>query len=288
MKFRPLFLLLIIFTFASFSFSQNTNQTYLQMSEMEQEKFIEEKSNEFLDNFRRAKDDQITPEGVSEVKKFVATYLSKNSKSATQQGCRFGDDLETILKRGKSVAGSVNFAFKKNNLPPQLGLYIAMIESEFCTCIQAPTGPLGMFQLTFTTAQTYGINAVKGASPAKPDDRCEVKSAANAAALYINKVQGMDLGNDSIAMPFIISAYNSGEGMTKKLLKSTEGKNLDNRNYWTIRSYYLKLPADSEDGASQQFLMENHKYYPKFLAAMIIGENPKSFGIEMMPLSQTK
>ncbi len=287
MNFKLLISLILILSFAIGAFSQAENLKYSEMTEAQKSKFIEDKSNEFLNNFRRTENDQISADGVKEVRKFIESYIGKKAKTNSKQ-CSFGDDVATILQRGKQSARSINHSFAKNNLPPQIGLYVAMIESEFCQCLQAPTGPLGMFQLAYYTSETFGLKAVKGASPSRPDERCEVRPAANAAALYFNKMLGIDFGNNSFAIPFAISAYNSGEGMTKKLLKGTEGKNLDNQNYWTIRSYYLKLSPDSEDGASRQFLDENHKYYPKFLAAMIIGENPKSFGIEMTPLSQMR
>ncbi|MEK7724933.1 MAG: transglycosylase SLT domain-containing protein [Acidobacteriota bacterium] len=275
--------------FSIYAFPQTDNVKYTQMTETEKLRFIENRSNEFLGLFRTVGTYQIDDEGTKAVKQFVDSYVRRNSTKKTPSSkCSFGDDLATVLKRGKLYAPDIKSAFIEKEFPAQVGLYIAMIESEFCPCLQAPTGTLGMFQFVATTGSMYGINTVRGATPQKPDDRCKVKSAATGGAAYFKKLADMDFGNNAIGIPFAISAYNSGEGMMKKLVRISNLNKNDTFTYWEMRKFdFNSLPEDEMNkGAINQFQMESSKYFPKFLAAMIIGENPKTFGIEMNPLSQ--
>lgn len=283
--FVPIILLLMTFSV----FAQTDNVKYTQMTETEKLRFIENRTNEFLGLFRTVGVYQIEEDGIKAVKQYLDSYIRRNSiKKTPSAKCSFGDDLPTILKRGKLYATDIKSAFIEKEFPAQVGLYIAMIESEFCPCLQAPTGALGMFQLVASTGSLYGINTIRGATPQKPDDRCKVKSAAAGGSAYLKKMADMDFGNNAIGIPFAISAYNSGEGIMKKLRSISNPDNKDTFTYWEMRRFdFNSIPEDEMNkGAINQFQMENFKYFPKFLAAMIIGENPKTFGIEMNPLSQ--
>lgn len=288
MKLR-LFVPFVILLAAFSAFSQTENVKYTQMTENEKLRFIENRTNEFLGLFRTVGVYQIDAENIKVVKQFVDSYVRRNTTKKTPSAkCNFGDDLPTILKRGKLYAPEIKSAFTEKEFPVQVGLYIAMIESEFCPCLQSPTGTLGMFQFVASTGATYGINTVKGATSQKPDDRCKVKSAAAGGAALLKKMADMDFGNNTIGIPFAISAYNSGEGIMKKLVRISNLNKNDTFTYWEMRKFdFNSLPEDdSNKGAINQFQMESSKYFPKFLAAMIIGENPRNFGIEMNPLSQ--
>lgn len=268
-------------------FSQTENVKYTQMTEKEKLSFIENKSNEFLRLFRTVGNYQIDAEGVRRVKTEVDFYVKKDTTKKTSSLKCFGDDITTILKRGKQYAPDIKSAFAEKDLPVQVGLYIAMIESAFCPCLQSSLGPLGMFQFAATLGDLYGINTVRNASPQKPDDRCKVKSAASGAAGYLKKMADTDFGNNAIGIPFAISAYNSGEESMKKLRSISNPDKKDNFTYWEMRKFEFNLVEDpSYESAIKQYRFENFRYFPKFLAAMIIGENPKIFGINMNPLSQ--
>ncbi|MEK7723520.1 MAG: transglycosylase SLT domain-containing protein [Acidobacteriota bacterium] len=262
---------------------QSANLKYAEMSEDEKLSFVADKSNEFLSLFPAKKNDSIDGDGLRAVKEQVDSYFKRVSvKSVKSSECRFGDNLADVLQRGKAVAPDLSSAFVNQGLPAQLGLYIPMIDSEFCPCLQAPTGTLGMFQLTKETGELYGLKTVKGATPKKPDDRCNPKLSAEATAKHFKKLLDVDFGNNSIGAPFAISAFNAGEGSIKRLISLINESNREDFNYWTLRKALLANP----EKAPMQFLAENYKYFPKFLAAFIVGENPKTFGIEMEPLSK--
>ncbi|MCV4933215.1 hypothetical protein OFC23_32600, partial [Escherichia coli] len=61
-------------------------------------------------------------------------------------GCRFGDNLQATYERASKNAPFIIKAFNEKGTDPRIGIYLAMIESEHCVCLQSPTGPLGMFQ----------------------------------------------------------------------------------------------------------------------------------------------
>ncbi len=271
--------------------SKPTNLKYAEMNEDEKLRFIEAKSNEFLSLFPKKNNDNIDSDGVTAVKQHVDSYFKRTlAQKSTSSGCRFGDNLADVLQRGKGFAPDLSSAFVNKGLPAQLGIYIPMIEAEFCPCLQAPTGALGMFQLTAAAGSNYGLKTIKGASPKKPDDRCNAKLSADAAATYLKRLLDVDFGNNSIGAPFAISSYNAGEGNIKTLIRAINESKSTDFNYWTLRKSVLG-PAQSNNASKlsfAQFINENSKYFPKFLAARIVGENPKTFGIEMEPLSQTK
>jgi hypothetical protein len=288
MKLRILIPIILLLAALS-TFSQTENVKYTQMTEAEKLKFIETRTNEFLGLFRTVGAYQIDQEGVKAVKLSLDNYIRRDSvKKAPSAKCNFGDNLTTILQRGKLYAPDIKSAFTSKGFPAQVGLYIAMIETEFCPCLQAPTGALGMFQLTYSSAILYRMNAIKGSTPQKPDDRCKVRPAAEGAAAYLKKMTDMDFSNNAIGIPFALSAYNTGEGFTKKLIRLSNSNSNDTFTYWEMRKFdFNSLPNDEMNTvAIQQFQMEGSRYFPKFLAAMIIGENPKTFGINMNPLSQ--
>lgn len=271
---------------------QPQNQKYAQMSEKEKYSFVADKSNEFLNLFPTMKidwidKDKLNPyidgDGLKAVKQYVDAYFKRTlvKKTASSQ-CKFGDNLADILQRGKAVAPDLIATFVNKELPAQLGIYIPMIETEFCPCLQAPTGGLGMFQLTAAVGADYGLKTVKGASPKNPDDRCNPKLSAEAVASYFKKRLDVDFGNDFIGAPFAISSYNAGEGSIKMLISKNNLSKSEYFTYWNLRKSIL---ADPKKGTAQ-FLDENYKYFPKFLAAFIVGENPKVFGIEMESLSK--
>lgn len=270
--------------------AETQNPKYAQMSEEEKYRFVASKANEFLNLFpekNKVNGDGVKPyidgDGLAAVKEQVDYYFKRISiKSVKSSGCKMSGNLVDVLQRGKAVAPDLSSTFVNNGLPAELGIYIPMIESEFCPCLQAPTGGLGMFQLTTMVGADYGLKTIKGVTPKKPDDRCDYKLSAEAVAKYFKKLLAVDFENNSIGVLFAISSYNSGPGGIKLNIKNNNERNSEDFNYWNLRKSIL----DDPNKGTKQFTEENHKYVPKFLAAWIVGENPKVFGIEMEPLSK--
>lgn len=267
----------------------NTNQqpkvvvpdkTYKAMSEDEKRKFVEQEAMQVAQSIGNRASDQITPDAVTRIKDFLDGYAQR-MRSARKDDCTAAgwvrSDMQTVLERAHKNAPFIVRSFNSEGISPLIGLYLAMIESEHCVCLQSPTGPLGMFQFTKATGATYGLEVKAGASPANPDQRCEPEPASHAAAKYMKFLTGR-YGTGPRSVPLAIASYNSGEGgLSQNLATALENAEKQERSFWTLMLQAEKLSA--------QFQKENRKYVPKFFAAAIIGENPTVFGVNLPPLS---
>lgn len=282
-----------------------TNKLYSQMGEDEKLRFVAAKSDEVLALFGRTKGDEINQEGLKTIRNQLDGYVRRIAKPKFD-GCSSKDwiksDLTSVLKRGSSVSAAIREEFSAQNLPPELGIYVAMIETEFCPCLQSPIGALGMFQFTTAVAANYGLKTQKGATTAKPDERCQPKPAARAASKYFKFMIDNIFGSDAVGFPLAVGAFNRGEGGTKRHIADvTPISKAPRISFWVLIETQEKLIEKLEKDAAeksaeesklpvylQQFQTENVKYVPKFFAAAIIGENPQTFGINLPPLSQAK
>lgn len=281
------------------------NKLYSQMSDDEKNSFVADKSDAVLSLFGRVKGDEINGEGIKIIKSYLDGYAARISETKFDS-CSSKDwirsDLTSVLMRGGKNAVAIREEFTAQKLPPELGIYVAMIETEFCPCLQSPIGGLGMYQWTSMSGTEYGLKTVKGASPTKPDERCQPQLAARAAAKYFKKMIADIFGSDAVGFPLSISAFNRGEGLTKKHLVDVSSFSKAPRiSFWVLidtqEELIKKLEKDVAESSDkkaklpvyiEQFQNENIKYVPKFFAAAIIGENPTAFGLEIQPLSQTK
>ena len=256
----------------------STGKKYLQMSNAEKNQYVAAKAMKVARMIGNRTSSSIPPLAVSRIRGFADAY-AKRINVGRRGGCRFGDNLQATFERASKNAPFIVKAFNQQGIDPQIGLYLAMIESEHCVCLQSPTGPLGMFQFTTATAKNYGLDARLSSSPSNPDERCEPRPAATAAAKYMKYLTGR-YGTGPSSVPLAIGSYNSGEGgLSKNLRIALESNNGLPRDFWTMIANGEKL--------SKQFQSENFKYVPKFFAAAIIGENPRDFGLKLQPLSMS-
>lgn len=253
-----------------------SGKKYQEMSDAEKRQYLEAKAMRIAQVIGNRSSDTIPPAAVDKIKSFVDGYASR-VKVKPLAGCRFGDNLQATFARASKNAPFVVRAFNEKGVDPRIGLYLAMIESEHCVCLQSPTGPLGMFQFTKATAEIHGLRVISGASPSNPDERCEPEPAARAAASYMKALTGR-YGTGPASVPLAIGSYNSGEGgLSSNLQKALDANSGLPRDFWTLIA--------QGDLLSKQFQAENFKYVPKFFAAAIIGENPRDFGLDLEPIS---
>ena len=249
---------------------------YLQMSGSERNQYIAVKAMKVARIIGNQSSSTIPALAVSRIKNYANAY-AKRIRVPKRGGCKFGDNLQATYQRASANAPFIVRAFNKQGIAPQIGLYLAMIESEHCVCLQSPTKPLGMFQFTYNTGKAYGLAVKKGASPSNPDERCEPPPAAAAAAKYM-KISNWSVWNRTFISALAIGSYNSGEGgLSKNLKVALESNQGLPRDFWSMIANGEKL--------SEQFQSENFKYVPKFFAAAIVGENPRDFGLNLHPLS---
>ena len=252
-----------------------TGKKYQAMSEDEKNRYIAVKSEKVARIIGNQKSEPIPPEAVAEIKKYLNGYVGRMTKAKSDnctQGGWVKSDFITVLERATKNSPFINRAFNTAGVEPQIGIYIAMIESEHCPCLESPTKAKGMFQFLASSAPDYGLPA---------DQRCEPEPSAKAAAQYIKSLMGR-FGTAPDSVPLSIASYNSGQGnLSKNLDKVFAAASSQDRNFWTLVANQNKM----EGGAAKQFSGENVKYVPKFFATAIIGENPSDFGVNLQPLS---
>jgi hypothetical protein len=253
-----------------------SGKKYLEMSDAERRQYLEARAMKVAQIIGNRSSGQIPPEAIDKIKGFADGYAMR-IRSKVRSGCGFGDNLQATYERASKNAPFVVKAFNEKGIDPRIGLYLAMIESEHCVCLQSPTGPLGMFQFTKATAALHGLKVFAGASPSNPDERCEPEPAARAAASYMKALTGR-YGTGPASVPLAIGSYNSGEGgLSTNLQKALDSGQGLPRDFWTLIA--------KGDILSKQFQSENFKYVPKFFAAAIVGENPQDFGLTLQPIS---
>lgn len=256
-----------------------SGKKYSEMSDAEKNSYVELKALKVARMIGNSESKTIPPAAIEKIKSYVSAYASRANVKPLS-GCRFGDNLQATYERASKNAPFIIKSFNQYGIDPQIGLYLAMIESEHCVCLQSPTGPLGMFQFTFATAKIHfkpSEGVIKGASPANPDIRCQPAPAADAAGSYM-KALTLRFGTGPLSVPLAIGSYNSGEGgLSTNLKTALESNETQERSFWTLIANADKL--------SKQFQLENIKYVPKFFAAAIVGENPRDFGLNLQPLS---
>jgi pSer/pThr/pTyr-binding forkhead associated (FHA) protein len=252
-----------------------TGKKYQTMTEDEKNRYIAVKSEKVARIIGNQKSEPILPEAIQEIKKYLNGYVGRLAKARSDnctQGGWVKSDFLTVLERASKNSPFINRAFNTEGVEPQIGIYIAMIESEHCPCLESPTKAKGMFQFLASSAPDYGLN---------PDQRCEPEPSAKAAARYIKSLMGR-FGTAPDSVPLSIASYNSGQGnLSNNLDKVFAAVSNQDRNFWTLVANQNKLTG----GAAKQFSNENVKYVPKFFATAIIGENPQDFGVNLQPLS---
>jgi pSer/pThr/pTyr-binding forkhead associated (FHA) protein len=254
---------------------------YRQMSTEEKNLYIKIKAEKVAGLIGNKNTGDIPPAAIASIKRFVDQYANrfraKRLDDCRGRGSFTRSDMQSVLDRAAKNVPFITRSFRSQAVDPQVGIYVAMIESEHCVCLQSGTGPLGMFQFTKATGEAFGLQVRRGATPSNPDERCEPLPASLASAKYLKYLSGR-IGTGPLSVPLAIASYNSGEGgLGKNLMTALTRNNNENRSFWTL--------VANADALSKQFKSENIKYVPKFFAAAIVGENPRDFGSASQPLS---
>jgi hypothetical protein len=256
---------------------------YFDMSERDKNLFVSEAAKNILIQINQGESSEMDIDSFSFVKGYVDSYAdfatNKNNDRDDSQ-CGHLNSLKEILSRGSKVSSDISNEFAKNEISPLIGIYLVYIESSFCSCLQAPTGTLGLFQFNSAQANEYGLKTEKGASPSNPDGRCDPKLSAKAASIRIKKLIAEDFGEGIDKVPFAITAFNINNISLKESIEIEKKTNNSNQvKIWDL----TKSKRVFEDKTQSYYVT---KYFARFLAAAIVGENPKVFEIDISPLSQ--
>lgn len=193
---------------------------------------------------------KISADGLLLVKREVDDYASRLESSDTRP---WRDSVRAVLDRGSRYAPGIGAAFKAEGVPPALGVYLAMVESEYNECLESPMGAKGVFQFLPKTGERFGLAA---------DDLCNFERSATAAARYTKSLRS-EFGSSGRGALVALLAYNQGE----RTMRETFGNDQD---FWGT--------------LARQPNSEASRYVARVLAAAIVGENPEAFGISAQPL----
>lgn len=236
---------------------------YMQMSEQERLEFIDERA-QHIAMMMGNRPYAFTDDVVAYIKKYVDGYASRANSSSTRL---WGEGLPSLYGRASEYAPYIIRSFNARGVPPVVGLYIAMIETEYHDCLESPVGAKGLFQFMPETARGYGVD---------PGDRCDVKKMAPAAAHYMAD-RITEFGSDAMSVALGIAGYNRSPDSVRRDLHDVLNSENRERSFWTL--------VANSDRLDRPFQNENIKYVPKFIAAAIVGETPWAFALKIKPLS---
>ena len=136
-------------------------------------------------------------------------------------------------------------------LPRQLA-WLPLVESEFKGRALSRAGAFGLWQFIASTGLRYGLSRDPWV-----DERLDPEKATDAAIAYLTELHRL-FGD----WPKALAAYNCGEARVSRL-QSRSGEYFD---FWDL---YEQLP------------WETRRYVPRFIAALLIVENPAKYGMTL-------
>ncbi len=168
----------------------------------------------------------------------------------TGQGKRY---FRNTLYKFDQVRPIMEDIFAQHGLPKDL-VYLALIESGGYSNAVSHAGATGCWQFMPGTARRYGLDVNRWI-----DERRDLEKSTHAAASYLSHLY-------SIFDDWLLAcaAYNAGEGTIKRIQR----RHPDVDSFWDISR---KMPIKRETLA----------YVPKFLAAMIIGNNREAYDMQV-------
>ena len=139
-----------------------------------------------------------------------------------------------------------------NGMPKDLA-YLALLESGFQPAVTDPSGRAGLWQMSRSVAERYGLRISD-----QKDDRKDIEAATRAFARYMN-----DLHNRFGSWDLAILGYEMGEQRLQMVINQTGSYN--------IQAVRQQLGANSREGA----------FLAKFGAAILITKNPQAYGFDV-------
>jgi membrane-bound lytic murein transglycosylase D len=191
------------------------------------------------DEITHAKTGEIPIELNDSVERWIEYFTVKDTE-------RF----QRFIERGEKYRPMITAVLKEQGIPTEI-YYQAMIESGFATAATSHASAVGVWQFIKDTGRRYGLRV-----DSYVDERRDPMRATIAASLYLK-----DLYNVFQSWYLAMAAYNAGETRIMGAIMRAK-----TRDFWEmVRG--KALPAVTMD------------YIPKFLAATIIGHNPRRYGM---------
>lgn len=231
---------------------------YADMTDAEKVAFVDEKARAISVLLDR-REYRFPPDVRQSIKRAVDRYVARIGSTSTAIG---KEDIGNVLARGRQHAPFLATTFAREGLPPVLGLYLPMIESEYRPDAVSSLGARGMFQMMPSTAASYGV----------PESELEsLERSGPLAARYLRE-QFQEFSGDRMGIALGLVAYNLGPKDVRAYLAEVVA--LDDAEaemrFWAMAG---NSGFDSIDNR------ETPKYVATFFAAAILGENPEAFGL---------
>ena len=183
----------------------------------------------------------------------VPVVINKNVESFISYfQTRGRKHFERWMGRSKDYMAMLQSILTERGLPEEIS-YIALIESGLNPTAKSHANAVGMWQFIKGTGVRYGLRVDWWI-----DERMDPEKATVAASKYFSKLYGQ-FGSWYLAA----AGYNAGEG---KVMRAVKKHGTD--DFWELASY--KKP----------FRRETKEYVPKYLAALLIAKDPKSYGFD--------
>ncbi|MGI8640255.1 MAG: protein kinase domain-containing protein [Pyrinomonadaceae bacterium] len=236
---------------------------YWQMTEAEQLAFILERARH-IQTLIGDEPTEFDEEALRAIKVEIDYYVEKKDNLSQKP---FEEGMRVIYGRASQYAPTITRAYEARQIAPVLGLYQAMVESEYHDCLTSPIGSVGLFQFQPETAREYGL---------MPKDYCNVEKQADAAARYMSNLTS-DFGNGKSSATLGLLGFVIGENAVRKYLRQLRERGVTEQNFWVIFRY--------RNDFKEPLSPEGRRYLPRFFAAAIIGETPKEFELSTPPLT---
>ncbi len=165
--------------------------------------------------------------------------------------------LESYRRSGRYRPEIVR-ELKAAGLPEELS-WLPLIESGFKIRALSRARALGLWQFIASTGYKFGLKRDNWI-----DERMDPEKATKAAIAYLKELHQI-FGDWTT----VLAAYNCGEGRVLKRIRTQRINYLD--NFWDL---YEKLPR------------ETAFYVPKFIALLIILDDPEAHGFTLPPVDE--
>jgi membrane-bound lytic murein transglycosylase D len=166
-------------------------------------------------------------------------------------------NVERALARGTPYLSLIQRSLEREGLPAELA-WLPLIESGFSSAAVSHAGATGMWQFMPGTARHYGLRVDRHV-----DERHDAVKSTRAAVRHLRDL------TDRYGSPFLAAAaYNAGAGRVDRGLERLEIDEADDADFFRLSRASL-LAA------------ETREYVPKLIAAAMIAENPRKYGLRV-------
>lgn len=239
---------------------------YWEMTDVEQVDFVRKRS-QYIQTLIGDSPVDLDDEVIRSIKVELDDFVSRNQSVSDRP---FREPIKQVYQRAAGVAEEVADYFDAVQMSGALGIYQAMVESEFHQCLISPTGSVGIFQISKKTAEQYDL---------KPEGHCHIGRNSEVASRYMGDIShelATGHGNGTLSL----FAHNVGSARTLEYLRELRGMRIWERSAWAILRNRSALSRPVPDSAE--------RYLARFFAAAVIGETPSVFDLSSQPLSTIK